>query len=97
MASPSPDASFMSAGDASFANPSDAQEQLEEQNRLIGQLKNMIRQKDKELTESNAKLSKFKLQAKAKIASLNTQIGELKKSSTAAADGEGAKPEVTIC
>lgn len=78
-ASPSPDASFMSAGDASFVSPSDAQEQLEEQNRLIGQLKSMIRQKDKELTETNAKLSKIKLQAKAKITALNTQLEELKK------------------
>lgn len=95
-ASPSPDASFMSAGDASFVSPSDAQEQLEEQNRLIGQLKSMIRQRDKELTETNAKLSKVKLQAKAKIVSLNTQVEELKKKSSQGGDSAEKTPEVLL-
>ena len=38
------------------------------------------------IQETNAKLSKFKLQAKAKITSLNAQIQELKKDG----DGESA-------
>ena len=69
----------MSAGDASFASTSEFQEQLTEQNRLITQLKDMIRQKDKELVESTAKLSKVKLQAKAKITSLTGQLEDAKK------------------
>lgn len=43
------DASFVSAADASFAESSDAQDQLTEQNKLLNQLKDMIRQKDKQL------------------------------------------------
>ncbi|XP_038071458.1 uncharacterized protein LOC119740269 [Patiria miniata] len=79
VASGSGDASFASAADASFASSSDAHDQLNEQTKLLNQLKDMIRQKDKQLLESNAKLSKFKLQAKAKITSLTNQIGALKK------------------
>lgn len=77
----------MSAGDASFVSTSDAQDQLEEQNRLVTQLKDMIRGKDKELVESSAKLSKFKLQAKAKITTLTAQLEAAKKSG----DGSEAK------
>ena len=77
----------MSAGDASFVSTSDAQDQLEEQNRLVTQLKDMIRGKDKELVESSAKLSKFKLQAKAKITTLTGQLEAAKK----AGDGSEAK------
>ncbi|XP_071943711.1 uncharacterized protein [Antedon mediterranea] len=82
------DASFQSATDSSFISHSDAEDQLLEQNKLISQLKDMIREKDAQLRqketdmkENNAKMSKFKLQAKAKISSLNNQIDELKKSS----------------
>ncbi|XP_071478841.1 uncharacterized protein [Diadema antillarum] len=91
------DASFVSAGDSSFTSASDAQEQLAEQSRLLSQLKDMIRQKDKELVESTAKLSKFKLQAKAKIATLTNQLEEAKKGGKGKTgdDKEGASDDAS--
>ena len=59
----------------------DVKVQWEEQQKLVRQLKDMIRErekslaeKDKEVKELNVKLSRQKLQAKSKLASMNRQL-----------------------
>lgn len=56
-------------------------EELEQKELLIQQLKDIVRsneeilkQKEKELQENNAKFQKFKLQSKARIAQLTNQV-----------------------
>ncbi|XP_040184044.1 golgin subfamily B member 1-like isoform X2 [Rana temporaria] len=76
-----------SAGTMSVA---DLSEQLAQTQQLVVQLKDLIREKDNDLRKkdqqlkeekesSEAKVSKAKLQSKAKIASLTSQLEELKK------------------
>eukprot|EP00058_Branchiostoma_floridae_P004184 XP_002589672.1 hypothetical protein BRAFLDRAFT_64036 [Branchiostoma floridae] len=98
------DASFMSAADASFMSASDMADQFEDQRRLVEQLKAMIREKDQEIRTNQtkfkeeketleAKVSKLKLQAKAKITALNSQLEELKKGQSSEGGGEKAELE----
>ncbi|XP_069485549.1 golgin subfamily B member 1 [Ambystoma mexicanum] len=74
--------------------PEDVLERLAQTEQLVVHLKTLIREKDCQLQQKDAtlkedrdladvKLAKLKLQAKAKVASLNKQIEELKKSAPA--------------
>ncbi|CAH2325826.1 Hypothetical predicted protein [Pelobates cultripes] len=79
-----------SQANAGTMSVSDLTEQLAQTEQLVVQLKELIREKDNELRlkdqqlkeekeSSEAKVSKAKLQNKAKIASLSSQLEELKK------------------
>uniref|UniRef100_A0A3P9QEX8 Golgin B1 n=1 Tax=Poecilia reticulata TaxID=8081 RepID=A0A3P9QEX8_POERE len=79
-----PAADGQTAADAEV--PEDAMERLAHLEQLVVQLKELIRDKDAQLLqqeteltkEAEARFTKLKLQAKAKMASLNKQITELK-------------------
>ncbi|XP_056383670.1 golgin subfamily B member 1-like isoform X2 [Hyla sarda] len=90
-----------SAGTMSVA---DLTEQLAQTQQLVAQLKDLIREKDNELRKkdqdlkeekecSESKVSKAKLQNKAKIASLTSQLEDLKKQVASSGGGQGKKPE----
>ncbi|XP_044126448.1 LOW QUALITY PROTEIN: golgin subfamily B member 1-like [Bufo gargarizans] len=81
----------------------DLTEQLAQTQKLVAQLKDLIREKDNELRKkdqdlkeekesSESKISKAKLQNKAKIASLTSQLEELKKQ-LASSGAQVKKPE----
>ncbi|XP_046571680.1 uncharacterized protein MCAP_0864-like [Haliotis rubra] len=81
---------------------SDLHLQYEAQQQLVEQLKGMIREredtikaKDKELQDTNSKLSKLKLQAKAKVVKMTSQLEEAKKAGEAG-DREGETGEVLL-
>ncbi|CAI9577007.1 unnamed protein product [Staurois parvus] len=89
-----------SAGNMSVA---DLTEQLAQTQQLVVQLKDLIREKDNDLRKkdqqlkeekesSESKVSKAKLQSKAKIASLTSQLEELKKQ-LASPGAQGKKSE----
>uniref|UniRef100_UPI00398F3D56 golgin subfamily B member 1-like isoform X2 n=1 Tax=Pristiophorus japonicus TaxID=55135 RepID=UPI00398F3D56 len=80
----------------------DVLERLAQTEQLVVQLKELVREKDfqlqskeaamKEVKElSDAKLSKLKLQAKAKVASLNARIEELQKQALLSSSSQPAK------
>ncbi|XP_071415396.1 golgin subfamily B member 1-like isoform X2 [Pithys albifrons albifrons] len=90
--SPSKRASLQAAGsqDAGGLSVMDLTEQLTSTQQLVAQLKELVREKDAELCNkdlqlkeekecADARLSKLKLQNKAKVASLTSQLEELKK------------------
>ncbi|XP_016154534.1 PREDICTED: golgin subfamily B member 1-like isoform X7 [Ficedula albicollis] len=89
--------------DVGSAALTDLTEQLTSTEKLLAQLKELVREKDAELRSkdlqlkeekesADAKLSKLKLQNKAKVASLTSQLEELKKQ-LAVAEGLEAKAE----
>ena len=53
----------------------------------IEQLRDVIRLREKEIQDKDAKFSKLKLQSKAKLVSLNKEIDELRKSSSKSGPG----------
>ncbi|XP_063014283.1 golgin subfamily B member 1-like isoform X1 [Melospiza melodia melodia] len=78
------------SGDVESAAVTDLTEQLTSTEQLLAQLKELVREKDAELRSkdlqlkeekesADAKISKLKLQNKAKVASLTSQLEELKK------------------
>ncbi|XP_059331119.1 golgin subfamily B member 1-like isoform X1 [Ammospiza nelsoni] len=78
------------SGDVGSAAVTDLTEQLTSTEQLLAQLKELVREKDAELRSkdlqlkeekesADAKISKLKLQNKAKVASLTSQLEELKK------------------
>ncbi|XP_075283714.1 uncharacterized protein LOC104337100 isoform X2 [Opisthocomus hoazin] len=89
--------------DARSTSVTDLTEQLTSTEQLVAQLKELLREKDAELRNKDlqlkeekesagAKLSKLKLQNKAKVASLTSQLEELKKQ-LAASGGLEARAE----
>ncbi|XP_051478489.1 golgin subfamily B member 1-like isoform X2 [Apus apus] len=89
--------------DAGSMSVTDLTEQLTRTEQLVAQLKGLVREKDAELRDkdlqlkeekesADAKLSKLKLQNKAKVASLTSQLEELKKQ-VSASGGLEAKAE----
>ncbi|XP_010005748.1 PREDICTED: golgin subfamily B member 1-like [Chaetura pelagica] len=89
--------------DAGNMSVTDLTEQLTRTEQLVAQLKGLVREKDAELRDkdlqlkeekesADAKLSKLKLQNKAKVASLTSQLEELKKQ-VSASGGLEAKAE----
>ncbi|XP_078534077.1 golgin subfamily B member 1-like isoform X2 [Lissotriton helveticus] len=87
--------------------PEDVLERLAQTEQLVVHLKTLIRDKDSQLQQKDAKLkeernladvklAKLKLQAKAKVASLNKQIEDLKKSSPVPHAVESSKPTIPV-
>ncbi|XP_053883836.1 golgin subfamily B member 1-like [Malaclemys terrapin pileata] len=99
----SPKAVAHGSQDAANMSVADLTEQLTRTEQLVTQLKELIREKDNELRNrdnrlkeekeaSEAKLSKVKLQNKAKVTSLNSQLEELKKQ-LSGSEGQEKKAE----
>ncbi|XP_042705091.2 golgin subfamily B member 1-like isoform X5 [Chrysemys picta bellii] len=99
----SPKAAAHGSQDAANMSVADLTEQLTRTEQLVTQLKELIREKDNELRNrdnrlkeekeaSEAKLSKVKLQNKAKVTSLNSQLEELKKQ-LSGSEGQEKKAE----
>ncbi|KAM9147096.1 uncharacterized protein ACDP82_005024 isoform 1-T1 [Pangshura tecta] len=99
----SPKAAAHDSQDAANMSVADLTEQLTRTEQLVTQLKELIREKDNELRNrdnrlkeekeaSEAKLSKVKLQNKAKVTSLTSQLEELKKQ-LSGSEGQGKKAE----
>ncbi|XP_050566678.1 golgin subfamily B member 1-like isoform X2 [Cygnus atratus] len=91
----SPSKAAAGSQDAGNMSVTDLTEQLTSTEQLVTQLKELVREKDAELRNkdnqlkeeresADAKLSKVKLQNKAKVASLTSQLEELKKQLSAA-------------
>lgn len=87
--------------------PEDVLERLAQTEQLVVHLKTLIRDKDSQLQQKDAKLkeerdladvklAKLKLQAKAKVASLNKQIEDLKKSSPVPLSVESSKHTIPV-
>ncbi|XP_074921357.1 uncharacterized protein LOC116825211 isoform X3 [Chelonoidis abingdonii] len=99
----SPKAAAYDSQDAANMSVADLTEQLTHTEQLVTQLKELIREKDNELRNrdnrlkeekeaSEAKLSKIKLQNKAKVTSLTSQLEELKKQ-LSGSEGQEKKAE----
>ncbi|XP_026507359.1 golgin subfamily B member 1-like [Terrapene carolina triunguis] len=99
----SPKAAAHGSQDAANMSVADLTEQLTRTEQLVTQLKELIREKDNELRNrdnrlkeekeaSEAKLSKVKLQNKAKVTSLTSQLEELKKQ-LSGSEGQEKKAE----
>ncbi|XP_030415952.1 golgin subfamily B member 1-like isoform X3 [Gopherus evgoodei] len=99
----SPKAAAYDSQDAANMSVADLTEQLTHTEQLVTQLKELIREKDNELRNrdnrlkeekeaSEAKLSKVKLQNKAKVTSLTSQLEELKKQ-LSGSEGQEKKAE----
>ncbi|XP_055010852.1 golgin subfamily B member 1-like isoform X3 [Boleophthalmus pectinirostris] len=89
-AGPPPPGSSSGAAAATAATADELSERLTQTEQLVSQLKDLIREKDTELRNKDeqlkaekesceAKLSKLRLQNKAKVTSLSSQLEELKK------------------
>ncbi|XP_069085582.1 golgin subfamily B member 1-like isoform X1 [Pleurodeles waltl] len=87
--------------------PEDVLERLAQTEQLVVHLKTLIRDKDSQLQQkdvklkeerdlADVKLAKLKLQAKAKVASLNKQIEDLKKSSPVPLAVESSKHTIPV-
>ncbi|XP_043373502.1 golgin subfamily B member 1-like isoform X3 [Dermochelys coriacea] len=101
----SPKAVAHGSQDAANMSVADLTEQLTRTEQLVTQLKELIREKDNELRNrdnqlkeekeaSEAKFSKIKLQNKAKVTSLTSQLEELKKQ-LSGSEGQEKKAEQT--
>ncbi|KAJ6667112.1 hypothetical protein lerEdw1_017090 [Lerista edwardsae] len=100
---PAPQTAVRDTSQAASMSVADLTEQLAQTEQLVAQLKELVKEKDNELHNkeqrlkeekeaSEAKFSKLKLQNKAKVTSLTSQLEELKKQLSGAGTQEG-KPE----